>query len=539
MKLTARRRLVIPTVVAVAVAGAGAALLARHGSAGSEQYRTAVASLGSVTQTIALSGNLAPVGETDLDFGSSGKVTAIDVHPGEAVTAGQALASIDAGALQAALTQAQATLASAQARQSLDQAGPSAQALAQAQASVRSAQSQVQSAQTALVDTQQVDQSSIAQAQAALSAAQAKLSADQSACSAAPAATASASPSASPSPAPSPTPNPSCGLIQGDTAAVSAAKAGVSAAQAKAQQSEHQAQGQLSSAQVQLQNAQDGLTTQQQGTSTQQVAMDQSQVQVDQVNVDNARTALTQATLAAPVAGVVGQVNLTLGQTTGGSTASSTGSSGSGGGSNAGSASGSGSSSSGSSASTTHAIVILTPGAFEVVGSVSDLQVNQIAVGQAASVSVAGTNRTLTGKVTNIAAVATVTSGVATFPVTVVLDGANQGLHAGVSASIAVVIDQVSDVLTVPTSAIHRAGGASTVQTLVNGQPVSGPVTIGATNSLRTQVLSGVNPGDTVVIASVTSAVPTPNVNSFLGGGGGRGTGGTGRGGTGRAAAGG
>ena len=45
---------------------------------------------------------------------------------------------------------------------------------------------------------------------------------------------------------------------------------------------------------------------------------------------------------------------------------------------------GTGGASSGSSGSATHAIVIITPGVFEVTGSVSDALVNEIAVGQTA-----------------------------------------------------------------------------------------------------------------------------------------------------------
>ncbi|HEV7466950.1 MAG TPA: biotin/lipoyl-binding protein [Candidatus Dormibacteraeota bacterium] len=526
MKLTVRRRLVVPTVVAVAVAGGGAALVARHGASGSTQYRTAVATLGTVTQTISLSGNLAAVGETDLDFGSSGRVTAVDVHPGQAVTAGQALATIDPAALQAALTQAQATLASAQARLSLDQAGPSAQSLAQSQAAVRTAQTQLQGAQTALADTQLVDQSSIGSAQNALTAAQAKLTADQAnRCPSTP--TASPVPAASPSPGSCATPQ----QIGSDTAAATAARDGVSSAQARAQQSEHQAQSQLSAAQVQLQNAQASLTALQQGTTTQQVQIDQSQVQIDQISVDNAQKALTQATLTAPVDGVVGQVNVSVGQIApSGSSSSTSSSSGQAGASSASSASSSGTS---SSSSTTHSIVILTPGAFEVVGSVSDAQVNRVAAGQRARITVAGAMQSITGTVTGIAPEATVSSGVATFPVTVVLAGSNPSLHAGVSASIAVVVNQVVHVLTVPSSAIRPSGGADSVETLVDGQPQSLPVTIGASDALRTQVVSGLNEGDTVVIATVTSAVPTPNASTLLGGArgaGGRGTGGAGRG---------
>jgi multidrug efflux pump subunit AcrA (membrane-fusion protein) len=270
------------------------------------------------------------------------------------------------------------------------------------------------------------------------------------------------------------------------------------------------------------------LTALQQGTSAQQVAIDQSQVQIDQINVDNAQKSLSQATLTAPVDGVVGQVNITVGQISGSGTGSS--SSGASAGGQGGSAAASSSSS--SSSSSTHAIVILNPGAYEVVGSVSDVQVNQVAAGQLARVTVAGSSQAITGRVTTIAPEATVTSGVATFPVTVVLDGSNPSLHSGVSASIAVVVNQVVHVLTVPSSAIRPSGGGDSVQTLVNGQPVSVPVTVGASDALRTQILSGLNEGDTVVIATVSSVVPTPNVNSLFGGRGGAGGGRTtGRGG--------
>jgi hypothetical protein len=60
------------------------------------------------------------------------------------------------------------------------------------------------------------------------------------------------------------------------------------------------------------------------------------------------------------------------------------------------------------------------------------------------------------------------------------------------------------------------------------------PVTVGASDALRTQILSGLNEGDTVVIATVSSVVPTPNVNGLFGGGGRGGAGGgrtTGKGG--------
>jgi macrolide-specific efflux system membrane fusion protein len=230
-------------------------------------------------------------------------------------------------------------------------------------------------------------------------------------------------------------------------------------------------------------------------------------VVIAEVGVANAQRAVDQATLSAPIAGVVAEVNIGVGQAVSGGGASS--------------ASSSASSSSGS----THAIVVLTPGAFQVTGTVTDAQVNELAIGQRARILPAGSTEAVTGKVTAISPEATISSGVASFSVTVTLDGSNPALHAGSSASISVIVNQVVQVLTVPTSAVHTAGGVQTVQLLVNGQVVSTPVTVGASDPLRTQIISGVQPGDTVVVATVSSSVPqtTNGGGLFLGPGGGGG----------------
>ena len=92
-----------------------------------------------------------------------------------------------------------------------------------------------------------------------------------------------------------------------------------------------------------------------------------------------------------------------------------------------------------------------------------------------------------------------------------------------------IIVNQASEVLTVPTSAVR---GGNTVQVLVNGKAETRPVTVGASDALRTQILSGLNPGDQVITATVSSSVPTNNSGSGLFGGGGRGNfgGGGGRG---------
>jgi multidrug efflux pump subunit AcrA (membrane-fusion protein) len=489
-------RFVTPVVVIVVVAVAAGALYV-SANKGTVQYRTAAAVLGTVTQTMPISGNLTAVNQTDLDFGASGKVQAVNVQAGQTVKAGDVLASLDPTSLLGTLTQAQANLASAQAKLSLDQAGPSAQNLAQAQASVTTAQVQLQNDLTSQADTAAVNQQMVAQAQNSYNAAYAAQSADCAT-------------------------NSSSNQCATDRQQVASAQSTLSAAPLKAQQSNDQAQALVNSAQAALQNAQAALAAVKQGTTAQQIQIDQSQVQVDQVNVDNAQRAVNQAALTAPVDGVVSQVSIAVGQTVSGSGSAS---------SSSGGGAGASTTSSSSPSTSTHAVSILTPGAYAVTGAISDAQVGQIAIGQPARITPAGSTEALAGKVTQIAAVATVTSGVATFPVTVTIDGSNPSLHAGTSASIAIIVNQASQVLTVPTSALR---GGSSVQVLVKGQAQTRPVQVGASDPLRTQILAGLNPGDQVITATVSSAVPATTRGGGLGGFGGGGRGGFGGGGGGR-----
>ena len=178
---------------------------------------------------------------------------------------------------------------------------------------------------------------------------------------------------------------------------------------------------------------------------------------------------------------------------------------------------------------TGYAIVVYTPGAYEVTGTVSDSQVNLVAIGQTAQVTPAGSTQAVLGKVTAISPAATVASGVATFGVTAQLSDTNSSIKPGVSATASIVVNQVVHVLTVPTSAVHTTAAGSTVQTLVNGAPRSVSVEIGASDPTRTQILSGLQPNEVVVIAVVTSSVPTSGgAGTVFGGGGTRGAGGGG-----------
>jgi HlyD family secretion protein len=478
---------IIGIVAVLVLAGVGTFFLTR-GDPPSLSYRTSVATLGTVTQTVSLSGNLAPDGETDLDFEGAGKVTSVNVQSGQTVTAGEVLATQDPTSLNASLLQAQATLSSAQAKLSLDRAGATASSLTQAEGQVSSADVQYETAVTSLADTKAVNAEMVSQAYTAYTQAQTTATADGC--------TASST-------------TPPCPQ---DEQTLTQAFQTWQSAEVKAAQSDDQAQGQVNADKVQWQNAEASLSALKDGSTTaQQIEMDESQVDIAQVGVTNAEAAVAATTLKAPSGGLVEEVNVTSGEEV------------SSGGTGGASASG----------SSSHAVVIITPGVFEVTGSVSDALVNEIAVGQTAEVVAAGSSDAVAGKVTEVAEEATVTSGVATFPVTVVLSGASPSLRPGMSASVSVVINQVVGVVTVPTSAVHTTGAGSTVSLFVNSKPDPVSVTVGAADATRTQILTGVKVGDVVVIATITSTIPsaTGATGRTLTGGGGFGGGGFGGGG--------
>lgn len=483
------RRKVLVALVLVAAA-LGSTVVYTQASKATTTYRTAVVTYGTITQTIGMAGNLAPVSEADLNFVSSGTVQTVYVQVGQQVGIGAPLATLDSTQLSAQLQQAQATLASAQAKRSQDLAGPTAQNLTSAQNSVASAQVSVNNAQTSQADTQAINSQSVSTAQAAVNDAQKAVDVDQllvnqdslavTADCVSPSTTCTADKAKLAADEQT---------LARDQATLAAAKNSLAMTTAKAQQSNNQAAASLASMQQQYAAAKSSLAALATGVTWQTVQMDDAQIQINQISVNTLQHQLDGTTLTAPIAGIVAQVNLKAGQAV-------------------------------STTSATNAIVIFTPGAYAVTGTVSDSQVNMVALGQAADVTPAGSTQAVQGKITSIAPAATISSGVATFAVTAQLTDTSNSIRPGMSATVNIVLNQVVHVLTVPTSAVHTTAAGSTVQVLVNGVPKTVVVQTGASDPTRIQIVSGLQLNQVVVIAVVTSSVPSGNGSSVLGGGG-------------------
>jgi hypothetical protein len=238
-----------------------------------------------------------------------------------------------------------------------------------------------------------------------------------------------------------------------------------------------------------------------------QLAADQASLDSASAELSVARQDLAAASLTAPIAGTVALVNVTPGQQV-------TGSQGSG---------------------TTADFVIEGAGGEEATTTVSVSDVGEIRVGQPATITLDGSATPINGQVDAIGILSSTSStGSASYPVTIGLAAGSPTLFAGSDAQVAITLAKVSDAISVPTSAVEGIGAASFVTVVRAGKLVRVRVVVGATGPVLTQVSSGLTVGEQVVLADMSSPLPT-NTNPFAArglttGGGGFGGGRTGTG---------
>jgi membrane fusion protein, macrolide-specific efflux system len=257
---------------------------------------------------------------------------------------------------------------------------------------------------------------------------------------------------------------------------------------------------------------------------SEELIADQAAVTAAQSAVTSAQDSLGDATLTAPIAGEVAEVNLAIGQQVSGTE---------GGGSNGSGSNGSGSNGSGSNgSSSSDQIVIVNTSSWLVDASVDDSSIGEIQQGDQADIVPEGSETTVYGTVGSIGLIASQSSGVASFPVTVDVTGDPSGLYTGMTADLTIIVKELSDVLVVPTAALRYDNGGIYVELVQNGKDVLHPVAVGTSSGGEAQITSGLAAGDQVVETFVrsnsTGGSRTGNRFQFPGGGGFTGGGGGG-----------
>lgn len=145
----------------------------------------------------------------------------------------------------------------------------------------------------------------------------------------------------------------------------------------------------------------------------------------------------------------------------------------------------------------------------------------------------------LSGKVAEIDALGTVTQGVVTYNVKIILDTQDDRIKLGMSVSAVIITEVKQDVLIVPSSAVKNQGVTSYVEML--GETFDNPsaqgvmsanpprqqmVTVGLSNDTQTEIISGLKEGDQVItrtITATTNKTTATQAPSLFGTGGGTG----------------
>jgi macrolide-specific efflux system membrane fusion protein len=132
--------------------------------------------------------------------------------------------------------------------------------------------------------------------------------------------------------------------------------------------------------------------------------------------------------------------------------------------------------------------------------SVDDTEVGLVHKGDQAQLTTDNVSGRVFGIVRSVSVLSDSSSGSASYPVEIAITGSPKGLHDGASATISIFYKQVSNVLTVPTTAIHRDTSTPYVYVSQNGTKAKVGVKTGISSGGTTQIVSGLKAGQQVYV---------------------------------------
>jgi len=185
-----------------------------------------------------------------------------------------------------------------------------------------------------------------------------------------------------------------------------------------------------------------------------------------------------------------------------------------------------------SGSSRTVPMIIGDLGTMKAQIQVNEVDIPNVAIGQKVMMTYSAIDGlTATGKVEKMDALGTLTQGVVTYNVTVGFDSIDPRIKPQMSVSAKIITQVKQDVVTVSNGALKTQGNVTYIEVLNNNAqtPERRTIEIGAANNTDTEIVSGVNTGDNVVIqtinpnAKATTTSTTSRGGSIpgLGGGGG------------------
>ena len=449
------RRLIAALLVIIVISGLGWVYYDRVSTQAEKKtaapkFETITVQRGDLIATVSATGVLEVEEELPVTFQTVGRVKEVLVEEGDPVQAGDVLARLEDEDLRFQLRQAEAGLAAAQAQLAQLQKKP-------APADIEAAKAALAAAQAAYQDLLAgPDPDQIASAEAAVERARVQLEQAQAAYD-----RIKWRPDAARMPQ----------AIQLQLATIDYKQAQAQLRLAKKGPKDAQIAQALSS----IAQAQANLDRLLRGPDAAQLDAQRAAVERTRIQVEQAQATLEKTVLKAPISGVVTTVNMKVGQTV-------------------------------STAQPVAVITVLRPLHTNV--QIDELDVSQVKEGQVAKVTVdALPDREFAGVITYLAATPTVQGGVVTYKARVELQEDDPALRPGMSVSVDIITAKAENVVIIPNRVmrVDRQTGEFYVDKLVNGVPVRTRVEVGLRNDQFSEIVSGLEPGDVVVIREVSS----------------------------------
>lgn len=247
---------------------------------------------------------------------------------------------------------------------------------------------------------------------------------------------------------------------------------------AKAKVTLETAQANLAAAQQKLDQARNPPPTAQNPAPTADavaVAQAKAAVNAAALNVSDAKQAVEDTALESPSAGTISAVNYAVGDTVGQTAAAG-------------------------EKSAFATLLDLDHMVIEV--GFPEADAGKVAAGQPATFTIDSLpGRRFDGTLSSIDTVSTVVSNVVTYNAVVSFDSVPAGVKPGMTANVSVIAERRDAVISVPSAAITTTGGVSTVKVRVNGIDETRAVVAGLKGDGTTEIVSGLNAGDQVVMS--------------------------------------
>lgn len=161
--------------------------------------------------------------------------------------------------------------------------------------------------------------------------------------------------------------------------------------------------------------------------------------------------------------------------------------------------------------------ILMPQGGVQAVVNLSEIDVAKVSSGQKVTLTLdAFPGKTFTGKILVVDTNGQTSSGVTTYPATIVLDSAEKNIFPNMAVSAKVITNVKDNIILIPSAAIQTSNGQSTVRTMKNGQIETIPVELGDANDTQTEVTFGLSENDLIV---TSAAVTSGNRSQTQGGG--------------------